>query len=56
MYRGENEAIAREDHLVPRIENGDRAKLGHSEKKRIVKVNADACMRMDNRHESFDLF
>ena len=54
MEGGENEAIAREEHLVLRIENGNRSKVGHNENERIGKVQIEACMRIENRHEIFD--
>ena len=45
--------IAREECLILRIENRNRAKLGDSDDERMGKVQINACMRMDNRHESF---
>jgi hypothetical protein len=38
MEEGENEAIAREECLVQRIENGNREIVGFSENERMVKV------------------
>ena len=54
MEGGENKAIAREECLVLRIENGDRAKVGHSENERIGKVQIEVCMRTENRDDRFD--
>ena len=53
MEGGENERIAREEHLVLRIENVNREKVGHSENERIGKVQIEAFMRIKNRHEMF---
>ena len=51
---GENEVIAREEHLVLIIENSDRVKVGCSENERIGKVKINACVRIENKHERFD--
>ena len=40
MEGGENKAIAREEHLVLRIENGNREKVGHSENERMGKCKS----------------
>ena len=45
--------IARVECLVLIIENSDRVKSGDSENERMGKVQIDACMRIENRHESF---
>ena len=54
MEEGENEVMSREEYLALRIENSDRAKVCHSEKERIGKVQIEACVRIENRHERFD--
>ena len=53
MEGGENEAISREEHLVLRIENGDRVKVGRSKNEWIGKVKINACVTIENEHESF---
>ena len=45
--------IGREECLVLRIENSDRAKVGASENDRMGKVQTCAYMRIENMHESF---
>ena len=45
----ENEVIAREEYLVLRIENGDRAKVGHSENERMGKAHLEAYRGIENR-------
>ena len=54
MEGGQNEIIARKECLVLRIENGNREKVGCRENERIGKVQIEACMRIENRHERFD--
>ena len=54
MEGGENEAIAREEHLVLRFEDNNRVKVDCSKNERIGKVKINACVRMENEHESFD--
>ena len=54
MEEGKNELIAREECLVLKFENGDRSKAGHSENERMGKVQIEACMKIENKHEIFD--
>ena len=51
---GENETIAREEHLVLRIKNDNRENVGRSENERMGKEKIEAYMRIDNRHEILD--
>ena len=48
--------MLREECIVLRIENSNRSKVGDSENERMGKVQIDACVRLENRHESFGLF
>ena len=51
----ENEAIAREVNLILRINNSNRVKVGCTENERKGKVKINACVRIENEHESFNL-
>ena len=53
MEGGGNEAISREEHLVLRIENCDRVKVGHNEIDRTGNVKISICIRIENEHEIF---
>ena len=53
MEGGENEAIARENHLVLRIGNRNRVKVCCSENDRLEKVKIKTFSRMENEHGSF---
>ena len=52
---GENDEMLREEHLALRIENCERVRLGYSENKRIRKVKINTSIRIENRHEIFNL-
>ena len=45
--------ISREECLVLRIENSDRAKAGDSENERMGNAQIDAFTRMENGHDVF---
>ena len=52
MEGGENEVIAREEYLVLRTDNNNIIKASCSENERIGKVKINACVMMENEHES----